>query len=82
MKVLAISIKGKEYLYNARTAHKANAKKIEQIRDALNRQGWKLKTGETWFIHDINQYDTAFEYAQFQSFKAGKRGLFETGAQW
>lgn len=68
MLVLAISTKGHEFFYDARTAHKVSKAAAEKIRDICNEYKFRLKDGETWFLHEVDQYDTAYEYAQFQKF--------------
>ena len=77
MFILAKSVKGHEFLYTASTAHevsKASAKKIESI---VNLANYKLKDNETWFIHEVDKYDTAYDYAQFQKFRIRKGIVYE-----
>lgn len=68
MKIVAKSVKGKEYLYTASTAHKVPNTSAKVICDVLNKANYNLKEGETWFVHDVSPYDRAYEYASFQSF--------------
>lgn len=68
MKVLAISKKDHEYLYNAASAHKVAARSAERIATALNKINYKLKPGQIWFIHDVDSYDNASIYAEDQKF--------------
>ena len=68
MMILAISVQGKEFLYNPKTAH-AVSKTIKII---LNKMSWRLKENETWFIHDIDEYSTAYDYAETQKFTIRK----------
>lgn len=68
MKVLAKTIKGQEYLYSARSAHKVSARSAKTILDIVNEYRFQLKENEVWHIYDVGQYDAAYDYAQFQSF--------------
>ena len=68
MLVVAKSVKGQEYLYGARTAHRVPKASARKICDALNNEGWKLNGGEVWWIHEIDQYDSAYEYSEWQKF--------------
>lgn len=68
MLVLAKSIKDQEFFYNARSAHKVSKAKAEFIKNELNRLEWKLSEGEVWYIHEVDQYDTAYDYASYQKF--------------
>ena len=68
MLVVAKSLKGQEFLYNARSSHavpKTSAKKICQ---ALNDIRYELKDDEVWHVHEVDQYDIAFLYAEGQKF--------------
>jgi len=69
MLVLAKSIEGREFLYNAYTARRVPRASAEKIRDALNRARWALKPGEVWYIHEVDQYDKAYIYASDQYFR-------------
>jgi len=70
MKILAKTTKGREFLYNARSARKVSARSAEQILKIVNDYKFQIDTdkGETWHIYDVGQYDIAYEYAQYQAF--------------
>lgn len=68
MLVLAKSIEGQEFLYNARSARRVSARSADKIRDAVNEVRWNLKEGEIWHLHEVDEYDNAFYYAERQSF--------------
>lgn len=70
MKVLAKTIRGREFMYNAATAHKISEKSAVKIRDAVNAAGFQLNAdkNEIWHIYEIDEYDNAFYYAENQSF--------------
>lgn len=74
-KVIAKSIKGKEYLYSRKECYSVSAKKAKLICDTLNRLQWQLKDGETWFIHEIDDIEYKYCNAVFQQFIAGKNGI-------
>ena len=77
MTILAISAKGQEYLYRASTAHKVSKAKAKMIADALNRIQYKIKDNEVWFIHEVDQYDSAYVFAEGQKFTTYKNKLRE-----
>ena len=77
MKIVAKSVKGHEFLYNAPSAHKVSERSAKLICKALNEIGYKLKEGEVWHIHEVDEYDGAYEYATFQSFVRRNGGLKE-----
>lgn len=68
MKIIAKSVKGQEFLYSAKSAHKVSEASAKIICNSLNSARYDLKEHEVWFIHDVDKYDTAYEYAMFQSF--------------
>ena len=72
MKILAISVKDHEYAYKPETAHKVPVRSAQIICDVCNAYNFKIKPGECWFIHDVDQYDIAYDYATFQSFTIRK----------
>ena len=72
MLVIAKSVKGHEFLYNAKSARKVSKASSEKICSILNRVKWNLKDNEIWYIHEISEYDVAFDYAQFQAFTIRK----------
>lgn len=77
MLVIALSVKNHEYMYNPKTSHKVNPKKADKIVDLLNGINYMIKDPEkeTWYIHNVDNYDLASEYAMYQSFTYGKTGL-------
>lgn len=79
MIIIAKSVKNAEYLYSARSAHKVaqNAKTANTICELLNKIRWQLADDQVWYAHEVDRYDTAFEYAQYQRFSYGKSGLKE-----
>lgn len=74
-KVIAKSIKGKEYFYSRKDCYSVSHKKARLVCDILNRLQWQLKDNEVWFIHEID--DTEYKYcnAAFQQLTAGKTGI-------
>ena len=77
MLVVAKSQKGAEFLYAPESAHQVAKAHAAQVRDMLNFVGWELKEGETWFLHEVDQYDDAFCYASAQRFTWSKGALTE-----
>lgn len=77
MYVLAKSVKGQEYLYSASSAHAVAKKSMNKICSTLNEIRYSLKDTEVWHIHEVSEYDTAYDYAQFQKFYYTAGGLKE-----
>ena len=77
MKVLAVSAKGKEFLYKPATAHKVSARSGKAIMDALNKARYGLKENEVWHMHDVSPYDNAYAYATYQEFSIYKGNIRE-----
>ena len=72
MLVIAKSVKGKEFLYKAETARKVSARSANTILSVLNEMKWRLSENEVWHIHEVDQYDNAYYYAQRQAFTIRK----------
>ena len=69
MKVIAKTRKGAEFMYNPRTARKVSERSAETILKVVNDHRFRLASdSEIWHIYDVDRYDAAYEYAQFQSF--------------
>lgn len=68
MLVIAKSVKGKEFLYKANTARKVSARSANTILSVLNEMKWRLSDDEVWHIHEVDEYDNAYWYAQRQAF--------------
>ena len=77
MKVLAISAKGREFLYNASTAHKVSERSGKVIMDALNNAKYGLKEGQVWHIHEVWPCDNAYAFASYQEFAIRKGKIYE-----
>lgn len=69
MLVIAKSVKGREFLYNASSARAVSARSANKILSVLNEMKWRLSDDEVWHIHEVDQYDDAYYYAQRQAFK-------------
>ena len=68
MKIIAKTRTGSEYLYDPRTAHAVSNRSAEFIKSVVNTVEYKLKENEIWHVYDIDKYDAAFDYAQYQRF--------------
>lgn len=70
MLVLAMSAKGHEFMYDAKTARKVSKASAQKICDIVNEHKflYSCHPGCVWHIHEVDKYDRAFDYAQFQSF--------------
>lgn len=74
MTILALSAKDQEFLYQPKTAHAVSKTSAGKIRDALNNAGYKTTPDSVWYIHEVNEYDNAFYYAEYQRFTLHKNG--------
>lgn len=72
MKVIAKSLKGAEYMYNAESARKVSERSAETILEIVNEMKWRLKDNEVWAIHEVDRYDNAYYYAERQAFTIRK----------
>ena len=76
MTVVAKSLRGHEFMYNPRSAHAVAERKAKAICDKLNELNYLLDNeNEVWYVHEVDQYDTAYVFAEGQRFTWGKRGL-------
>ena len=58
-------------------AHKVAEAKAQKVADALNGINYKLDDKHVWYVHDVDQYDNAFYYAESQRFTYGKNGTIK-----
>ena len=72
MVILAKAVKGKEYLYNPKSAHMVSKASADYILSVVNSYKYRLKDGETWHKYEIDEYDTAYYYAVEQHFSVRK----------
>ena len=69
MTIVAKSVKGQEFFYNAKSAHKVSKASAKEICKALNDYKYELyDDNEVWFVHEVDKYDNAFGYAEYQAF--------------
>ena len=69
MIIVAITTKGKEFLYSARSAHEVSKRSARKIVDVLNKYRVLLKNdSDIWHIYEVDKYDMAFDYANDQKF--------------
>lgn len=68
MLVIAKSVVGREFFYDASSAHAVSKRSANTIKDVLNERGWNLKPNEVWHIHEVDKYDRAYDFAQTQRF--------------
>lgn len=74
MLIIAKAVKGKEFLYNARTAHQVSKASAQKICEIVNQFKYLLgsNNNEVWHVYEVNEYDKAFYYAQYQKFTIRK----------
>lgn len=78
MLILAKSHKGHEYMYVAESARQVGKAGAVAIRDALNESQYHLKEGYVWWLHEVDQYDNAYYYAQGRTFRRRKGKVIDS----
>lgn len=78
MKIVARSEKGREFFYIPSSARSVPVSSALKICNALNAAGYQLLAGEVWHVHDVDIFDTAYDYAQFQKFFIRSGKLYDT----
>lgn len=70
MLIIAKTVKGKEFMYSIKSARKVSKASAEKILAIVNAHKEILgaKEDEIFHIYEIDEYDTAYAYAQYQSF--------------
>ena len=68
MFVVAKSVKGHEFMYAPKSAHKVPKTSAKAICKVLNDNNFMLKENEVWFVHAVDKYDSASEFADWQKF--------------
>ena len=70
MKIIAKTVIEKEYMYSVKTARKVSSRSAEIILKVVNEHKAILGANENeiFHIYDIDEYDTAYFYAQRQAF--------------
>lgn len=82
MKIVALSKKGAEFMYDPTTAHKVPQTKAKEYADDLNACGYMVTDTAVWYVHDIDRYDMAYTYALCQEFYTYKHTLKEKKVDW
>lgn len=70
MLVAALSQKGHEFMYLPQTARKVSKASGQKICDIANEVNFLFSAhpGYVWHLHEVDQYDAACDFAQFQKF--------------
>lgn len=66
--IIARAVKGKEFLYNPKTAHRVSERSAKTICEILNRCSFKLSEGQIWHVYEADYYSEAYDYAETQRF--------------
>ena len=74
MLVLALSKVGAEYSYLPKTARQVSKASAQKICDVANEYKFLFNcyAGYHWHIHEVDRYDIAYDYAQYQKFTIRK----------
>lgn len=71
MTIIAKTIKGKEYMYNAKSARRVADRSAVKVCEIVNKHKYLLgeNENEIWHVYyHIDPFDVAYEYASMQSF--------------
>lgn len=71
MKIVALSIKGKEFLFSYKNAFFAPNSSAQKMADILNRNKYMITEDTIWFVHD-RQYEDTFKISKKLYFNHGK----------
>lgn len=77
MKIAAKTREGTEFLYSASSAHRISERSAARIVEALNENRYQLRPGEKWHVYNVDQYDGAYQIAQYQQFSIHNGYLYE-----
>lgn len=72
MIIIAKAVRGQEFMYSARSAHKVSKASGQKIADCLNENRYKIDDNQVWWVYEIDEYDSAYDYAINQEFKVYK----------
>lgn len=75
MVIVAKAILGKEYLYNASSAHEVSKNSAQLICASLNSARYNLAEKEIWKVMEVDKYDLAYDYGHLQYFKKYKNSI-------
>jgi hypothetical protein len=76
--ILAIAVKGKEYLYRSDSAHYVSKASADFICNALNAAHYKIEDDQVWHIFERLDYtSSAWSYAERQKFTRYKNRIRE-----
>ena len=84
MTIVARTIKGSEFLYGIKSAHKVPKNSAKTILEILNENHFRCMDGsdEVWHIYEVDEYDSAYGYAEEQSFVIRKGIVSERSRYW
>lgn len=70
MIVIAMAKKNAEFIYISRTARQVSKASAEKICNIVNECEflYSCYPGYVWRVHEVDKYDSAFDYAQNQKF--------------
>ena len=63
MTIIAKTQPGREFIYNAKSAHKVSKEKALYICETCNEHKYRLNAGEKWKVYEIDEYSQAYDYA-------------------
>ena len=55
-KIIAKTIKGKEFAYSRTESYRVSTKMANKICEALNGAKWRLKNEEIWKVYEVDPY--------------------------
>lgn len=68
MKIIAKTVKGKEFIYSKNTAHAVSDAAADYVLKVLNDNKYQLKNGEIWHVYNAGWYELEYTAAAYQKF--------------
>ena len=66
MTIIAKTQPGREFIYNAKSAHKVSKASAAYICKICNEYKYRLNNDEKWHVYEIDAYDAAADIATIQ----------------
>lgn len=77
-KMIAKTIKGKEFIYSKSTAHAVPTASAYAICDALNECKYQLTDDQVWHVYDCDWYELEFTNAGLYRFTRRNGYIYES----
>lgn len=75
-KLIAKTIKGKEFLHSKTNAFFATEASAQKIADILNKNNYQLKAGELWHVYDFDYMQDSYVDKRLYLYKGGVKAKY------